>query len=585
MSILAGIYSRHETEQIPDAMGDALKRLISRNAEDEINVFKDPRTYLVKLDVGAFGEPGFYVDADGGTSLLAGELLLSVSDAGEYPSRESDLVTLHDGLKSENPDVLTTAQGVFCAVNYQPDKAVLRLITDKLGVRPLYYWLGEKYIVFSSALRVLEEFSEIPKKMNVRAVTEIVGLGYALGDRTPYDNIFLLKAGQILQVKNNDISAVQYWRWDELETSCEPEEKLLEELYRSFKNAVARRLRRDTTTIAYLSGGLDSRCVVGALGDLKARVHTFNFARPNTQDQILGRDFAQKSGVIHTEIPKEPGDHIPDYSAKMTEAWSVSKNRAAYPVERPQLVWSGEGGSVDLGHVHVGRKIVELMRAGQTDSAIEEYMAREDIYVSPKLIHPRVFIDLSGVIQKGVAEELAALRSKDPARRFYLFLMLNDQRRKLAGHFENIDLHRLEFQLPFFDSSFLELIVSIPVDLCLEHKLYVKWLDLFPPSVASVAWQAYPGHEPCPLPVPEGLSYQWDKKYQTTEQNSLKRVLTRQARELLSARDFPTDILSKKNIRLAAWIHRTGWRDYGYIIETARVYHKYWRICKGAYTI
>lgn len=578
MSIIAGIYCRQENQIIPDRICEELKDLISRNSGDDIIVFKNNRTYFAKIDVGAFGETGHYRDSQEGFSIIAGEPLIPNTQ-----NREKDLIQIHQGLSNSDFEVLTKARGVFCGASFQNE--TLTLMTDKLGIRPVYYWVNENYIIFASALRILEKLSVIPKKMNIQAVTEIAGLGYALSDRTPYENIFLLKSGEVLQVKNEDISRTKYWHWDKIETSAESEKELLEKLYRRFEAAVIQRLRNDTTTIAYLSGGLDSRCIVGALYDIKAQIHTFNFARPNTQDQILGRDFAEKAQVIHTEIPKEPGDHVPDYSAKMAAAWSSSEFRKSHPAERPNLIWSGEGGSVALGHVHLARKIAELMRAGEKDEAITEFIQREHIYVSPKLFNRNVFAELSKVIHRSIKEELEAIHTTDPARQFYLFLMLNDQRRKLANHFENIDLHRLEFQLPFFDSEVLETIVSIPVEMCLEHKFYVKWLYLFPNIVTSVSWQAYPGHEPCPLPIPEGLSYQWDDKYQINEQKSLKRKLINQGKEILNAKDFPADILSKNNIRLAVWLHQTGWRDYSYIIENAGVYYKYWRICKGEYNL
>jgi ribosomal protein L9 len=421
--------------------------------------------------------------------------------------------------------------------------------------------------------------------MDVRAVTEIVGLGYPLGARTPYANIFLLKAAEVVEITEKNISRFHYWRWDEIAPSVEPEEKLLEELYGRFENAVARRNRSDTTTIAYLSGGLDSRCVVAALHSQNVRVHTFNFARPHTQDQIFGLDFARQVDAIHEEVPKEAGDHVPDYSSLMAQVWNASRHRAAHPAERPGLVWSGEGGSVDLGHVHISEKIVDLMRAGRLNAAIEEYVEREYVYFSPKLFRPEVFATLAGLINKGIREELESLHSKDPARGFYLFLMLNDQRRKLARHFENIDLHRLEFQLPFFDSAFLAAIVATPVDLCLRHKLYVKWLAYFHPSVTSVPWQAYPGHEPCPLAIPQGLAYQWADEYQAAERATQKQRLTKQASELLRAADFPDKILNKRNLRLATWIHATGWRDYEHIIEAAKIYHTYWKKSDGDYAL
>lgn len=92
----------------------------------------------------------------------------------------------------------------------------------------------------------------------------------------------------------------------------------------------------------------------------------------------------------------------------------------------------------------------------------------------------------STIIQDGIREELSKLHCKDKGRRLFLFLMLNGRRhRKLGKHFENIDLHRLEFQLPFFDGSFFAAILAFPMDDCLRHRLYLRWMSLFPPAVTK----------------------------------------------------------------------------------------------------
>jgi asparagine synthetase B (glutamine-hydrolysing) len=132
--------------------------------------------------------------------------------------------------------------------------------------------------------------------------------------------------------------------------------------------AVALRNRSDKTTVAYLSGGLDSRVAVAALLELETRIHTFNFALPGTQDYVLGNEFAREAHTIHEALPKEQGDLTPDYSALMARAWESSKHRAASPAERPSLIWSGEGGSVAFGHVHLCREIVEQMRRSERDA-------------------------------------------------------------------------------------------------------------------------------------------------------------------------------------------------------------------------
>jgi hypothetical protein len=186
---------------------------------------------------------------------------------------------------------------------------------------------------------------------------------------------------------------------------------------------------------------------------------------------------------------------------------------------------------------------------------------------------------------QGIREELAEVHAEDAARNFYLFLMRNDQRRKLASHFENIDLHRLEFQLPFFDGAFLAAVTATPLDWCLRHKFYLKWLALFPPAVTAVPWQAYPGHEPCPLPVPADLAYQWDDTYLAEEDFSQEQNVLAQASHLLSSSDFPDQILNKNKFRLATWLHARGWRDYRYAIEAAQTYHLYAQKCGGEFIL
>ena len=585
MTLIAGIISRNPNQTVPVYICDSLKKLISRNADDKINIFSSLSSFIVNVDIGAFGVCANKVDDDGSLTIVSGEPLLNFGDNFPQQNRQKDANSIHRELLINNSDILKKAQGIFCAVHYQPADGTLTLIADKLGLRPLYYWINEKYVIFAGALRILEEIAEIPKIMDVRAVTEIAGLGCPLGDRTPYANIFLLKAAESVQITKDKIHRRQYWNWDEIEVSNDSEKKLLSKLYKSFNDATARRIGTDKTTVAYLSGGLDSRCVVAALHSQNVRVHTFNFARPNTQDQIFGVDFARKLETLHEEIPKEPGNLVPDYSALMAQAWSASERRKTFPAERPALVWNGEGGSVALGHVHINEKIVDFMRNGKINAAIGEYLERESIYVSPKLFQPEVFESISEVIRDGISREISNFKCQDAARNFYFYLMLNDQRRKLADHFENIDLHRLELQSPLLDSSFLAVIASIPMDWCLRHKFYVKWLSLFHPAVVNTPWQAYPKHEPCSLPMPEGLEYQWSENYQSAERKAKKEVIKKQTSELLRSKDFPDKVLSKRNLRVVSLIHSTGWREYDYIIENAQIYHKYWKKCGGEYVL
>jgi asparagine synthase (glutamine-hydrolysing) len=588
MTLIAGIVSRRN-QPLPDSACVGLAKSISRNPADEIKVFKGGSGFFAKVDINAFGEPGFHVDASGAFSLLAGEPLLAKSDTVSYPNRLQDLIAIHEQCLEQKVDILREADGTFSVVNYQPRSQTLTLIADKLGVRPLYYWMNDDLFVFASALRILEECALIPKKMDLRAVTEIVGLDTPLADRTPYAGISLLKPAEVLQIARENISRRCYWRWDEIEVSHEPEHVRLTTVYDHFQSAVKRRLRNDTATTAYLSGGLDSRSVVAALSGQGVEVHTVNFARPGTQDHYFGNQFAERIGSNHQSLPKEQGDRVPDYSSLMAKSIDGFNGKSAhggqFTPERPRLVWSGEGGSCLLGHIHQSESIAGLMRARNVDEAIDKYLESERVHIPPKLFRDHILENAREVLKEGIREELGQLHHQDPGRNFYLYLAFNDQRRKLMQHFENIDQHRLEYQLPFFDARFVSSVVATPLDQCMKHKFYVKWLSQFQPAVTEVPWQAYPGHEPCPLPSPSDLGYQWDDQFQASEDASQKQWVMKQASELLRAVDFPDMILNRRNLRLAAWIHARGWRDYRYAFAAAQTYYDYAKKCGGEFTL
>jgi hypothetical protein len=244
-------------------------------------------------------------------------------------------------------------------------------------------------------------------------------------------------------------------------------------------------------------------------------------------------------------------------------------------VEQPRLVWSGDGGSVGLGHVYLTEEIVTLMRQGRIAEAIESYQRHNRVGL-PK----RVFVRgqrerVRGLPHAGILEELSKLRSFDEGRRFHLFLMANDQRRHLAAFYENLDLGRFEMVTPFFDSEFLKVILSSRIDGFLRHRSYSRWLEEYPPEVRATPWQAYPGHEPCPVPLPEGLRGQWDSWYGRQESQGLLRQNLAIGKKVLSDPRFPEWLLDRKILRLAVWLTSLGLSDYSYLFKAASIFTRY----------
>jgi len=582
MTLLAGIFSRKNDILISDEDCGAIKSVISRNANDEAAEFRNRSIFIAKVDIGVYGETAFQIDSDGCVSMLAGDPLLLNENPGLSKGRQKDLKELHSAWKTNRWEILTRVRGVFCAAHFSPYDTRLTLISDKLCIRPLYYFVSDNYVIFASALRILESFPMVTKCMNMRAIMEITALGYPLGTRTPYVNILLLKAAEIVHFYQDSSSHFQYFRWDHIGQLEKSEGDLLCDAYNRFSTAVECRIGADKKTISFLSGGLDSRCIVAELRKRNIQVHTFNFSNTNTQDYMFSREFAVRSGVIHSHRPLNRGVTL---SKMISSAWATASHSSPHHVERPGLVWSGDGGSVGVGHVYVSKGIINSMRYGDSVRAINLFIEDQQAKILVRLFKPAILSSFANAVPNGIHEEINDIESDDPAKSFHIFLMLNDQRRHLATHFEEIDLHRVEFHLPFFDSHFLEWILACPIDLLVGHHFYVKWLNLFPSFVQSVPWQTYPGHVPSPLPIPECLHSQWNYTYFKKRKKETRKALMQVSSNLLRSEEFPDIILNKRWLLMAMWIFRMGLRDYGYLISAAEKVVRFWRICNGKYSL
>jgi len=578
MSVLAGIVSRRAGIQLQPDWGDQLKRVISRRSGEQITSFADERSLLLKTDFGAFVEPAFCRGTSGTIAMLVGEPLLSSNDQGRAASRARDLECLHRACDAEEWGIFRQVQGIFAAVYYRPKTATLFLIADKLGLRPIYYWADDSWIVFSSALRILEALPFVPKVMNFRAVTEIACFRFPLGARTAYKNIWTIKAAEIVRFEDSHQVSQEYWRWDAIPISRKPESDLLQEAYERFLISVKRRLHGNLVATAFLSGGLDSRCVVAALCGQAEKVHTLNYSFAHTEDRVFGAEFAREMGTLHHEEDMMISD--PDAFRKVSKVWETDEKRKQWPPERPRLIWSGDGGSVGMGHAYITLEIVERLRRGDQEGAIR----MGNHHVVRRLLKPEPLAAVLHILELGIREEIDNLHCEDPGRNWYLFLLLNDQRRHLAWQPETIDRSHIELVEPFYDSDFLSFIMSIPLNLCLRHRFYNHWLKLFPAPVASVPWQSYPGHEPCPLPRPSGLVSQWSKQFQVLHAHLRQEVLQK-SHALLHSSNFPHPLLDKNYLRLTHLAYRWRLRDYSYVLEAAAVYNRYWEKCEGKFAI
>ncbi|MGD9832429.1 MAG: asparagine synthase-related protein [Piscinibacter sp.] len=571
MSLFAGVVCLRPEHALPEHLPGLLAGCLSRYPGDRPLLLVEPGAAVAHLDLGVLGGQGVCREAGSPVlSVLSGEPLCS--GKAHARSRDADLQALHDDWRRGRTDALRLSRGNFCIAHVDMAERRVRLASDKLALRALYVAQRDGVLYFAASMRVmLALVPELEAEPDYVGQAQIAALGGPLGARTAYASIRCLEAGIALDIDSAGTRECRYHSWDELPERPRSEEEFTAELHAVFRSSVALRLGDDRSVAAHLSGGLDSRCVVATLRDFGAKVHTLNFAPPESADLVLGREAARSLGSHHFESASGSTDFWRRMETGHREWLAAQPPDDAPP--RPSRVFTGFAGETVLAPTNLNAAIIAAMRRGDHHAAMRGYLKRIGGELSRRLFLRSRRAEMTAAVPSAIADELARRRSADPARRMHLFQLLNEPRANLARHHENLDTRRFEFTTPFCDASFVETVLSWRIDDLPRHHLYYRWLRQFPAAVREVPWQAYPWSEPCPLPMPRDLRNQWAEDW--IHENELREELSQlvaQTRADLASEHFPAGLLDRDNLRLACLLTKLGLHRYAYFLRHAHVF-------------
>jgi hypothetical protein len=563
MTTIAGVFSRL-AEPVPADVKVRLRCALGDPLNNSTSAFDRGSCFLAHLDVGSFGRTAIMETAEGLT-VIVGDPIVQGPETRRYPDRRDDADFLHRALLSGDAmAALATTTGTFAGAHLPKGDDQLILFTDKFGVRQLFATVTDRWVYFSTRLATLRELPDAPKTLDAGALLEEATLHYAVGRKSPFRETCRLAAGEVFSVKGNVASSDQYWSLTSIPASTEPLDEQVRTAHRLFQQAVRARMSGPCET-SYLSGGLDSRSIVATLVGEGATVNTVNFAPDGTQDRVFADLLAERLGTHHIQIP------FSAVSGQDRTLGAIGYLRSTLK-DPPKILWGGNGGSVGFGFVYATDEIVQRMRAGDYDGAIDAYLDDQGGTVTRRPYRRKVYEAYAEQPRQSIKSEFERLAVDDPARTFYFFLMENDQRRSLHRYYELIDKHRVEFALPFFDANFLAYVASLnPTDL-LYHRFYNRWLSMLPDAASTTPWQAYPGHEPCPIEPPPGLGYQFDTSFSRAYSRAVRRKRLGTMWKMVRSAAFPSHCVSRLDVLLGGLLQFLGKSEYAYTVDTAELF-------------
>ncbi len=216
------------------------------------------------------------------------------------------------------------------------DNKKLILATDPIGLTQLYYATTDTGIVFGCSADSVLAHPEIKSDISSQSVYDYVYYHHCPSPYTIYQQVKKLEGGQILVYQAGQLTIGNYWQPQFQETLSTSVADMGNELQQALINSVAKLSEGAEITGAFLSGGLDSSSVAGALSQVyPGQAQTFSMGFPvEGYDEIEYANIAVKQFNTQQHeyylTPEDTVKAIPDIAAYYDEPFGNSSALAAY---------------------------------------------------------------------------------------------------------------------------------------------------------------------------------------------------------------------------------------------------------------
>lgn len=159
--------------------------------------------------------------------------------------------------------------GIFAFAIWDAREEKLTIARDHIGVKPLYYFYdGGSRLIFSSELKALL-VHDIAREIDLDALNVYFRFLYVPGSRTLIKGIRKLEPGSVMTFQKGRRSIRKWWIVQEgpyLTDRADAVEKIRQTTH----DAVRRQLVSDRPLGVFLSGGIDSSCILGIMAGLSS---------------------------------------------------------------------------------------------------------------------------------------------------------------------------------------------------------------------------------------------------------------------------------------------------------------------------
>ena len=227
----------------------------------------------------------------------------------------SDTETILHLYEQEGDSCVERLQGMFAFALWDRARHRLLLARDRLGIKPLYYAITERELLFASEIKALVGAGGIRPTFNEGILPEFLATRYVAGEDTFFEGIKALGPGTTLSWSPDDgLAKRRYWRLPAATNAgVGTFRERAEEVRTRLEGAVRSHLMSDVPLGLFLSGGIDSTGIATLMAPMvKAPIRTFavGFQEPEANELGYARVAARAVGAEHHEVVVTPEDFL-----------------------------------------------------------------------------------------------------------------------------------------------------------------------------------------------------------------------------------------------------------------------------------
>jgi asparagine synthase (glutamine-hydrolysing) len=328
------------------------------------------------------------------------DLLLSKGHVFKTRTDTEVIVHLYEEF---GPKCLEKLQGMYGLAIWDTKARSLFLARDRVGIKPLYYCLTGKSLVFGSEIKAILADPSVKREIAPELIDRFLTFLYMPGEETLLAGIKKLAPGHYLLIKDGKPEVRQYWDLDLVEPSRKISLADAEaELQSLLAKTVELHMIADVPVGVLLSGGVDSTAVLSLAvdgTDKKISTFTVGFSGGEVADERpYAKLAAERYGTQHYDMTitaKDFAAFIPQYVWHMEEPVCEPPAIAMYYVSKlarkhVKVLLSGEGGDEAFAGYSNYRNLVWLERLKRGVPSLNRTFAR-GLSAANSLLHsPRV---------------------------------------------------------------------------------------------------------------------------------------------------------------------------------------------------